>query len=62
MRMFNVGYPSFCDTTMDLYMQAHELMKSSRIEGFCTNFFAKFYVDDPQTPPPFKYKCQFNNY
>ena len=33
-------------------MQAHELMKSSRIEGFCTNFFAKFYVDDPQTPPP----------
>ena len=52
MRMFNVGYPSFCDTTVDLYMQAHELMKSSWIEGFCTIFFAKFYVDDPQTPAP----------
>ena len=25
-------------TSMDLYMQAHELIKSSRIEGFCTNF------------------------
>ena len=35
MRMFNVVYPSYSDTTVDLYMQTHELMKSSRIEGFC---------------------------
>ena len=52
MPMFNVVYPSYCDTTVDLYMQAHELMKSSRIEGFCTNFLQNFMWRIPRSPPP----------
>ena len=52
MRMFNVVYPSYCDTTVDLYMQAHELMKSSRIAGFCTFFFCKIVCGGPTEPPP----------
>ena len=51
MRIFNVVYPSYCDTTVDLCMQARELMKSSRIAGFCYNFFAKCYGEDPPDPP-----------
>ena len=61
MRMFNVVYPSYCDTTVDLYMQAHELMKSSRIAWFCTIFLQNF-MWGTQDPHPFKYKCQLNNY
>ena len=49
----NVIYPSYCDTTVDLYMQAHELMKSSKIAGFCTNFCRISWRGPPR--PPFKY-------
>ena len=60
MRIFNVVYPSYCDTTVDLCMQARELMKSSRIAGFCTIFLQNVMGRTPR--PPFKYNCQFNNY
>ena len=46
----NVVTPSYCDTTLDLYMQGYEIMKSSRIAGFCTNFCKIFGGEDPQTP------------
>ena len=32
-------------------MQAHELMKSSRIEGFSTNFLQNFMWRTPRPPP-----------
>ena len=48
--MFNVVYPSYCDTTVDLYMQAHELMKSSRIAGFCANFCKILWGRTPRPP------------
>ena len=51
MRIFNVVYPSYCDTTVDLCMQARELMKSSRIAGFCTFFFCKMLWGGPPDPP-----------
>ena len=43
-------YPSYCDTTVDLYIQAHEVMKSSRIAGFCTIIASFFWGRIPRPP------------